>query len=122
MFLIILPSMLVGFLIATVLLPASVLVDPGSGWTLNVPAGLLAGLLLGLVLHPSRDRRFGYLAIAAVMTVIVVLVLLVLAQLRLPDPGSDLRVSSMAVGVLVAAAVQTLVAGVLWWLKGRGPR
>jgi hypothetical protein len=123
MFLVILPSTLVGFLVATLLLPASFLVaHPGAGWLLNVPPGLLAGLVLGLVLRPTRERLGAYLGVAAVMTVVIVLLLLGLAQLRLPGPASDVRVSSIVIGVLVAAVVQSVVAGGLWWQKSRDSR
>lgn len=122
MFLIILPSVLVGFLVATVLLPATWLADhPDMGWLLNAPPGLLAGLVLGLVLHPSRDRLLVHLGFAAVMTAVVVLVLLGLAQLRAPGSASG-STSAIAGGVVVTVVVQSLVAGLLWWRASRGRR
>lgn len=123
MFLIILPSVLVGFVVATVLLPATVLADhPDIGWLLNVPPGLLAGVVLGLVLHPSRDRLLVHVGVAAAMTAVVVLVLLGLAQLRVPGSASGTSASAVAVGVVVTVAVQSLVAGLLWWRADRGRR
>ncbi len=121
MFLVILPSLLVGFLVATVLLPATLLADhPDLGWLLNVPAGLLAGLVLGLVLHPSRERLLVHLGVAAAMTAVVLLVLLGLAQLRAPGSASEGNATAVVVGVLVTVVVQSVLAGLLWWRTDRG--
>jgi hypothetical protein len=123
MFLAVLPSLLIGFVLSTLLLPATVLVaNPDLGWLLNLPPGLLAGLALGLVLSPSRGRLVPYLVVAAGLTAVVVLALLALAQLRVPGSASGLDVSSLVLGLLVTVVAESTVAGALWWWKGRGPR
>jgi len=123
MFLAVLPSVLVGFVLSALLLPATVLVaHPGLGWLLNLAPGLLAGLALGLVLSPSRAQLGSYLLVAAGLTAVVVLALLALAQLRAPGSASGLDVSSLVLGLVVTVVAESAVAGALWWWKGRGPR
>ncbi len=120
MFLVVLPAVLLGYLLATVLLPGSLLVaHPHLGWLLDVPPGLLAGLGLGFWLQPpSGERIAARLVLTAVMTAVVVLALLGLAQLRAPATASGTAVSAVALGVAVTVLVQVVVTAALWRTRG----
>lgn len=123
MFLLILPTQLVGSLLTGRLVPVESLVaHPWLGWLPNVLVGLLLALVLGLVLHPSRDRVVGTVLLAAAVGLLVTAALFLVVMLRVPDILDRVDKSGVVAGTLLTAVLQSALAGVLWWLRGRGRR
>ena len=122
MFLVLLPSLLVGNGIGGVIYAG--LVSPGDysgGWLVNVVPGVLAGVVLGLVLRPGRDRLLAHLVVAAAMSVVLLLLLLGLSRLVVPS-RVDLDAGALVLGLVITVVVQTVLAGGLWFLRARSHR
>ena len=122
MFLLLVPSLLIGNAIGGAVYAASV--SPGDysgGWLINVVTGLLSGLALGLVLRPTLDRLAGHLVASAALSVVLLLLLLGLSRLVVPS-RFDLDVGALVLGLVVSVVVQAVVAGGLWFLRARGRR
>ena len=120
MFLVLVPTLLVGNAIGGALYAASV--SPGDysgGWLINVVPGVLAGVVLGLVLRPSRERLVGHLVASAGLAVVLLLLLLGLSRLVVPS-RVDLDVSALVLGLVTTVVVQTAIAGALWFFRLRG--
>lgn len=118
MFIIVLPAQLLGFFLGGAIISTSgVLADrPEFSFLINVIAGILSGLAVGLVLTPKRRQLIPYLVTSAVFGLAIVLILVTIGQLKLGD-RADPAVSALALGALLAAAPQTLVAWGLWTFK-----
>jgi hypothetical protein len=122
MFLVLLPSLLIGNGIGGAIYAG--MVSPGDysgGWLVNVVPGVLAGVALGLVLHPGGDRLVGHLAASAAMSVVLLLLLLGLSRLVVPS-RVDLDAGALVLGLVITVVVQTVLAGGLWLLRARGRR
>jgi hypothetical protein len=122
MVLIVLPGQLVGnFAAATALMATGALRDrPGLAELMVVLGGLVAGVGVGLLLHPDRDQLVGYALAGAGVGLAVFLLLLGLAQLRLPDTTPGASFGAFLRGGLIVAAVQSAAAIPLWWARRRG--
>ena len=122
MFLVLLPSLLVGNGIGGAIYAG--MVSPGDysgGWLVNVVPGVLAGVVLGLVLHPGRDRLIAHLVASAAMSVVLLLLLLGLSRVVVPS-RVDLDAGALVLGLVITVVVQTVLAGGLWFLRARGRR
>ena len=122
MVLIVLPGQLVGnFAAATALMATGALRDrPGLAVLMVVLGGLVAGVGVGLLLHPDRDQLVKYALVGAGVGLAVFLLLLGLAQLRLPDTTPGASFGDFLRGGLIVAAVQSAAAIPLWWARRRG--
>ena len=123
MVLIILPGLLIGsFAGATIVgaLGVGVLRDHRA-LTLLMPvvAGLIAGVGLGLLLKPERDRLVAYVLVSAAVDIAVFLLLFGLAQLRAPAIAPPAPLSAYLGGPLIAAVAQSLPVVGLWALRIR---
>jgi hypothetical protein len=122
MVLIVLPGQLVGnFAAATALMATGALRDrPELAVLMVVIGGLVAGVGVGLLLHPDRDRLVGYALVGAGVGLAVFLLLLGLAQLRLPDTTPGASLGDFLRGGLIVATLQSAVSIPLWWARRRG--
>jgi hypothetical protein len=121
MFLLILPTQLVGSLLTSRLVPLDSLVaHPWLGWLPNALVGLLLGVVLGLVLRPSRDRLVGSVLLSAAVNLAVTVALFLVVMLRVPDILDRVDRSGVVSGALLTVVLQSALAGVLWWQKDRG--
>lgn len=118
MFIIVVPAQLVGFFLGGALLAASGMLAnrPESSLVINIIAGILSGLMVGLLLSPKRRELIPYLVTCAVFGLVVVGLLVTLGQLRLGD-RADPAVGALLLGALLTAVPQTLVAWGLWSVK-----
>lgn len=118
MFIIVLPAQLLGFFLGGAIISATgVLADrPEFSFLINVVAGILSGLAVGLVLTPGSRQLLPYLATSAAFGLVIVLILVALGQLKLGD-RADPELSRLALGALLTAGPQTLVAWGLWNFK-----
>jgi hypothetical protein len=121
MVLIILPGQLLGnFLAITALTASGTLRDrPGLAVLALVLGGLVAGVGLGLLLHPDRDRLLAYALAAAGVGVAVFVLVFGLAQLRLPDTTPGASFVDFLQGAVIVAVAQTAAAVPLWWSRRR---
>lgn len=122
MFLVLVPSLLVGNGIGGAIYAG--MVSPGDysgGWLVNVVPGVLAGVVLGLVLHPGRDRLVAHLIASAAMSVVLLLLLLGLSRLVVPS-RVDLDAGALVLGLVITVVVQSVLAGGLWFLRARSRR
>jgi hypothetical protein len=119
MLLIVLPGQLLGYFIAdTVLTMSGVLRDrPYLGDLILVLGGFVAGLGLGLLLRPERDRLLGFALVGAAMGAAGYVLLRALAQLRAPALTPGPSFGDFLSGALIVAAVQSAVAIPLWWAR-----
>lgn len=122
MLLVVLPGQLLGNFVAIAALSASgALRDrPGLGVLAVALGGLVAGVGLGLLLHPDRDQLVGYALVGAGVGVAVFVLVLGLAQLRLPDTTPGASLGDFLQGALLVAVVQSAAAVPLWWARRRG--
>ena len=123
MVLIILPGLLVGSFVGATLvgtLGVGVLRDhPSITFLMPVVAGLIAGVGLGLLLKPERNRLVAYVLVSAAVDIAAFLLLFRLAQLRAPAIAPRAPLSAYLGGPLIAAVAQSLVAVGLWALRIR---
>jgi hypothetical protein len=123
MVLIILPGLLVGSFVGATLvgtLGVGVLRDhPGITFLMPVLAGLIAGVGLGVLLKPERDRLVAYVLVSAAVNLAAFLLLFALAQLRAPAAAPPAPLSAYLGGPLIAAVTQSLLAVGLWILRIR---
>lgn len=126
MILIILPGLLVGSFIGSIMVPAlgvQVIRDqPALSGLIPVLAGLIAGVGVGLLLKPGRDQLVAYGVTGFGIVVAAFLSLFLLAQLRAPDIAPATPLSSYLTGPLVAGVVGGGVALGLWWFRVRPSR
>jgi hypothetical protein len=111
-----LPAQLVGAFVGflpTLLLGRSVLSLPWVPGLVLVGIGVVAGLAVGRLAHPPRDRRRAAVALAGGFGLVSFLVLRLLVQLRQPE-GTPTAVLSWVVGTLVVVLLQSLVVGLVW--------
>jgi hypothetical protein len=122
MLLIVLPGQLLGnFVAITVLAASGALRDrPGLGLLAVVLGGLVAGVGLGLLLHPDRDQLVAYAMVGAGVGVAVFVLLLGLSQLRLPGATPGASFGDFLQGAVIVAVVQSAAAIPLWWARSRG--
>jgi hypothetical protein len=122
MLLVVLPGQLLGNFVAIAVLSASgALRDrPGLGLLAVVVGGLVAGVGLGLLLHPDRDQLVAYALVGAGLGIAVFILVLGLAQLRLPDTTPGASLGDFLRGALLVAVAQSAVAVPLWWARRRG--
>jgi hypothetical protein len=91
---------------------------PELGVLLVVMPGLVAGIAIGLLLRPDRDRLLGYALVGAAVAFGTLALLLGLANLRVQRfPAAPL--SAYLPGLLAGAAAQTVAAVPLWWARSR---
>lgn len=113
-FLIVVPTLLVGVLLQGAILTA---ISTQAVFTLiGALPGVLGGLVLGRLLTPARRQLGPCLAWAAVLTVGVLLTLLTIGRAQVvgpdPDPGP------VVLGLLAPVGSLLVIAGALWWRKG----
>lgn len=118
MFIIVVPAQLLGFFIGGAVVSASgVLADrPELSLVINIVAGILSGLAVGLLLTPKARELVPFLVTCAVFGLLVVSVLVALGQLRL-GARADPELGPLLLGALLTAVPQTLVAWGLWSVK-----
>jgi hypothetical protein len=80
----------------------------------------VAGVGLGLLLHPDRDQLVAYALVGAGVGVAVFVLVLGLAQLRLPATTPGASLGDFLRGALLVAVVQSAVDVPLWWARRRG--
>ena len=121
MLLIVLPGQLLGYFLAiTALETSGVRPDrPYLGELILVLGGLVAGLGLGLLLRPERDRLLGFALVGAGMGAAGFVLLRALAQLRAPALAPGPSFGDLLIGALIVAGVQSAVAIPLWWARRR---
>ena len=121
MLLIVLPGQLLGYFIAdTVLTMSGVLRDrPQLGDLILVLGGLVAGLGLGLLLRPERDRLLGFALVGAGVGAAGYVLLRALAQLRAPALTPGPSFGDLLSSALIVAAAQSALAVLLWLLRAR---
>ena len=121
MLLVVLPGQLLGNFVAIAALSASgALRDrPGLGVLAVVVGGLVAGVGLGLLLHPDRDQLVGYALVGAGVGVAVFVLVLGLAQLRMPATTPGASIGDFLQGAVLVAVVQSAAAVPLWWTRRR---
>ena len=119
MLLIVLPGQLIGTFVASKALPLSVLGGrPELGVLLVVVPGLVAGIGIGLLLRPDRDRLLAYALVGAAVGFVTLVLLLGLAHWRVQRvPTAPL--SAYLPGLLAGAVAQTAAAVPLWWARSR---
>jgi hypothetical protein len=121
MLLIVLPGQLLGYFLAVTALETSgVRPDrPYLGELILVLGGLVAGLGLGLLLRPERDRLLGFALVGAGVGAAGFVLLRSLAQLRAPvlTPGPSF--GDFLAGALIVAVAQSAAAIPLWLLRAR---
>lgn len=118
MFIIVLPAQLLGFFLGGAIIAATgVLADrPEFSFLINVIAGILSGIAVGLVLTPKPRQLIPYLVTSAAFGLLIVLILVTLGQLKLGD-RADPALSALALGALLTAGAQTLTTWGLWTFK-----
>ena len=120
MLLIVLPGQLIGSFVASMALPLSVLGDrPELAVLMGVLPGLVAGIGIGLLLHPDRDQLLGYALVGAAVAVASLLLLSGLGRLRGPESIPSAPLVNHLRGLLIAAVVQSAAAVPLWLLRRR---
>jgi hypothetical protein len=123
MILIILPGLLVGSFAGAIIVGAlgvGVLRDqPGLTALMPVLAGLIAGVGLGLLLKPGRDRLVPYALLSAGVAIAAYLLLFGLAQLRAPAIAPPAPLSAYLLGPLIVLVAQSLPGVGLWVLRTR---
>jgi Na+/proline symporter len=121
LFVVVLPSSVVGSFLVFSLLPVSLLAAHPNLVNLQlVGTAALPGLLVGLLVVPRAGRMPAYLGLCAGSAVVCWLVLHLIVELRLPDTY-DPPWTLYLTGPLSSAGVQTLVAGLVWFFR-RGAR
>lgn len=111
-----LPAQLVGAFVGflpTLLLGRRVL---GLWWVPSlvlVGIGVVAGLAIGRLAHPPRDRQRAAVAVAAGFGLIGFWILRLLVQIRLPE-GTPGAVLPWVIGSVVVVVLQSLVVDVVW--------
>ncbi|SEP70236.1 hypothetical protein [Microlunatus flavus] len=121
--LVVVPSQLVGVLLAGIVIPFRVLSDhPGLGWLTYLFVAVVAGVALGLLLHPSRARLVGHAVVSFVVSAAVLVLLMVVGSAR-AGGGGDYPLARVGLGVLGTALLQTALAVLLWRRRtGRATR
>jgi hypothetical protein len=121
MLLIVLPGQLLGYFLAiTALETSGVRPDrPYLGELILAMGGLVAGLGLGLLLRPERDRLLGFGLVGAGVGAAGFALLRALAQLRAPALTPAPSFGELLSSVLIVAAVQCAAAIPLWWARSR---
>lgn len=119
--LVVVPGQLLGVVLAGVLIPFDTLVaHPALGWLTYVFVALVAGLGLGLVLRPTRERLLVHVVVSAVVGAVVLTIFLVLGEARMTGSGGRRSLlSDVFPGVPATALLQTALALVLWRSRAR---
>lgn len=118
MFVVVLPAQLLGFFLGGAIITATGLLAtrPDSSRLIDVIAGILSGLAVGLALTPKARHLIAYLVTSAGFGLIMVVLLTTLGQLKL-GAAADPDLPNLAIGALLTAGPQTLVAWGLWVFK-----
>jgi hypothetical protein len=117
--LVVVPGQLLGVVLAGVVIPFDALyAHPALGWLTYVFVALVAGLGLGLVLRPTRERLLVHVVVSAVVGAVVLTIFLVLGDARQTGERRSL-LSDVFPGVPATALLQTALALVLWRSRAR---
>lgn len=111
-----LPAQLAGAFLGflpTVLLGRRVLSFPLVPSLVLVGIGAVAGLAVGRLAHPPRDRHWAAVALAAGFGLVSFVVLRLLVELRRPE-GTPSALLPWVAGSLVVVLLQSLVVGLVW--------
>ena len=122
-FLVVLPSQVVGTVLAAVLiLLAAAGEHPVVGWSAWVVPAVVAAVVLGLLLRPDRGRLRGHAVAVAVASIIVTVALVLVARGRASTAVLPGLVSTLFPGLLVTVALETALAVTLWVVRDRRDR
>jgi hypothetical protein len=122
-FLVVLPSQVVGTVLAAVLiLLAGAGEHPVVGWSAWVVPAVVAAVVLGLLLRPDRGRVGRHAVAVAVVSTVVTVALVLVARGRVSSAGQPGVVSTLFPGLLVTVALETALAVALWVARDRPGR
>ncbi|MGI3780308.1 MAG: hypothetical protein ACRYG2_05975 [Janthinobacterium lividum] len=120
--LVVVPGQLLGVVLSGLVIPFQVLAaHPGLGWLTYVFVAVVAGLGLGLVLRPTRERLVAHAVLSVVVGAVVLTIFLALGHARTTSSGGRSLLADVLPGVPVAALLQTALAYVLWRRRGARP-
>lgn len=118
-FLVSLPSHVVGTVLAAVLiLLVGAREHPAVGWASFLLPGLVAGLALGLLLRTDRADVPRRALVVAAVSVFVTLALVLVARARVTTGDQPGLASMLFPGLLVTVVLETGLAVALWWWQG----
>lgn len=122
-FLVVLPSQIVGTVLAAVLiLLVGAREHPAVGWSAYVVPALVAAVVLGLLLRPDHGLVGRHAVAVAVVSVVVTVALVLVARGRVSTGGQPGLVSTLFPGLLVTGALETVVAVAFWVVRDRRSR
>ena len=119
-FLVVLPSQLVGTVLAAVLiLLVGAREHPAVGWSAYVVPALVAAVVLGLLLHPDRGQVGRHAAAVALVSTIVTVALVLVSRARMSTVSQPGLASTLFPGLLLTVVLETAVAVAIWVVRDR---